>query len=236
MDLRHLFLHLVRFVVLSCATYGSLRAGTIDPSTPDSQYVEFGQKFPYVVQLSSKVACQNPECEFKSHDYKGSAVVIRPHWLLTAAHVVRDGTAHKAILGDKTEYELPHVVWHKDFDDKSFGVNDIAICYSPKELDMEFYPKLYRKDDEVGKAITISGWGFHGTFYTGAQKHDGKRRAGQNVITGVQRSSLTCLPRRANKFPLEFMIAPGDSGGGMFIGNELAGTNSFLMEIGRAHV
>ena len=32
-----------------------------------------------------------------------------------------------------------------------------------------------------------------------------------------------------DKFPLEFMIAPGDSGGGMFIGNKLAGINSFLM-------
>lgn len=231
MDLYHLFLHLVRFVVLGFAAYSSLSAGTIDPNTPDSKYVEFGKKFHNVIGISAKVKCLNPECEFKEHKQKGSAVVIRPHWILTAAHVVRDATHHTAILADKTERDLSHVVWHKDFDDKQFGVNDIALCYSPTKIAMEFYPSLYTKSDEVGKAITFAGWGFSGTFHSGATTGDGRRRAGQNVIVGAQKSVLLCAPRRVNKFPLEFMIAPGDSGGGMFIGNELAGINSFLMAV-----
>lgn len=229
MDLYHLFLHLIKFVVLGFAAYSSLYAGTIDPNTPDSKYVEFGKQFHNVIGISAKVKCLNPECEFKSHAQKGSAVVIRPHWILTAAHVVQGGTSHTAILADKTEHELAHVIIHAEFDDKTFGVNDIALCYSPKELTMEFYPPLYSKDDELGKAITFAGWGFSGTFHTGALTSDGKRRAGQNVISGITRTALLCAPRRLNKFPLEFMIAPGDSGGGMFIGNELAGINSFLM-------
>jgi hypothetical protein len=229
MDLYHLFLHLVKFVVLGLATYGSLKAGTIDPQTPDEKYVAFGGKFPNVVGLLSDIKCDNPDCDVKVHSQYGSAVVIRPHWILTAAHVVRDASQHRAVLADKTEYALPHVVWHKDFDDKSFGKNDIALCYSPKKITMAFYPELYAKDNELGKPITIAGWGFTGTFHTGAKQHDGRRRAGQNVISGVQPSVLVCAPRRLGKFPLEFMIASGDSGGGMFIGNELAGINSFLM-------
>jgi hypothetical protein len=229
MDLYRLFLHLVRFVVLGFAAYGRLSAGTIDPHTPDSKYIEFGKKFHNVVGISAQVKCLNPECEFKEHKQQGSAVVIRPHWLLTAAHVVRDGTKHTALLADKVEQDLSHVVCHEDFDDSKFGVHDIALCYSPKEIAMEFYPPLYTKSDELGKPITFAGWGFSGTFYTGATKSDGLRRAGQNVVAGTQPSVLLCEPRRVNKFPLEFMIAPGDSGGGMFIGNELAGINSFLL-------
>lgn len=229
MDLRHLFLHLVRFVVLSCATYGSLRAGTIDPDTPDSKYVEFGKKFHNVVGIAAQVPCDKPECPVKSHAHLGSAVVIRPNWLLTAAHVVHSGTSYRALLAGEEVYDLPHVVWHKDFDDTKFGINDIAICYSPRRLEMEFYPPLYGKSDELGKPITFAGWGFTGTFHTGAIRSDGLRRAGHNVISETQRTVLVCEPRRRNKFPLEFMIAPGDSGGGMFIGNELAGINSFLM-------
>lgn len=229
MDLYHLFLHLIKFVVLGLATYGSLRAGTIDPQTPDEKYVAFGEKFHNVVGLSSDIKCENPDCDMKVHTQHGSAVVIQPHWVLTAAHVVRGASKHRAVLADKTAYELPYVVWPTDFDDSTFGKHDIALCYSPKKIVMEFYPELYAKDDELGKPITIAGWGFTGTFYTGAKNMDSRRRAGQNVISGVQPHVLVCTARRVNKFPLEFMIAPGDSGGGMFIGNSVAGINSFLM-------
>lgn len=232
MDLYHLFWHLVKFVVLGFATYGSLRAGTIDPGTPDSKYVEFGTKFHSVVKLYSDIKCDNPDCDVKVHTQHGSAVVIHPNWVLTAAHVVKGAANHVAILAEPAkhlEYKLPHIVVHPDFNDKTFGQHDIALCYSPRTIELEFYPALYAKDDELRKPITMAGWGFTGTFSTGARQHDGKRRGGQNVISGVQPRVLVCTARRLNKFPLEFMIAPGDSGGGMFIGDELAGINSFLM-------
>lgn len=229
MDASHLFWHLIRFVVLWAVAAGQLWAGTIDPNTPDSKYIAFGTKFPNVVELISNVKCHNPECNGKEHRQKGSAVVIRPHWLLTAAHVVQEGTGHTAILADKTEYALPHVIWHKDYDEQICGINDIALCYSAQKIEMEFYPALYAKSDELGKSITFAGWGSHGTFSTGAKHFDNQRRAGQNKISSTQRNVLVCTPRTTNKFPLEFMIASGDSGGGMFIGNELAGISSFLM-------
>lgn len=232
MDIPHLFWHLIRFVVVWAASYSYVFAGTMDPNTPDANYIAFGAKFPNVIVLTGQIPCDNPDCTVKVHTQKGSAVVIRPHWVLTAAHVVLGATEHLAMVLEDTkliEYRLPLVVPHKDFDNTTFGVHDIALCYSPKKIEMEFYPALYAKDDELGKPITFAGWGAYGTFLTGATKFDDKRRAGQNKISAVVRTSLLCTPRRSGRYPLEFMIASGDSGGGMFIGNELAGINSFLM-------
>jgi hypothetical protein len=77
--------------------------------------------------------------------------------------------------------------------------------------------------------VTLAGFGFRGTFHTGMAESDGKRRAGSNKISGLERSVLVCDPSTENKTALEFLITPGDSGGGLFIGNKLAGVHSFLM-------
>lgn len=199
-------------------------AGTRDPNTPDEKYVEFGKSFPWVVSIENTIDCEN--CK-KTHAQLASAVLIRPNWALTAAHVIKDAKDNVLIVGEK-RHPVTHAVYHQDFRDNRVGFHDIALCYSPDEFGLEFYTPLYKKTDEVGKAITIAGWGSTGTFLTGAGSTDGKKRAGHNRISGEYSTVLTCSPARPKKFPLEFMIAPGDSGGGMFIGNELAGINSFL--------
>jgi hypothetical protein len=145
--------------------------------------------------------------------------------------VVKD-TTEPAILreGRDKPFPLQTVIAHKDFQDDNFGFYDLALGYSPEDFKAEFYPELYRDSDELGKAITFSGYGLHGTFHTGCTSSDGHRRAGHNKIDGQERGVLVCSPTSGvGRFPLEFMIAPGDSGGGMFIGNKLAGINSFLM-------
>lgn len=212
----------VSILILFSATVSF--AGTRDPHTPDEQYVEFGESFPWVVQISNTIDCQ--KCK-EVHPQLASAVIIRPNWALTAAHVVKDTTENVIVIGEK-RHEVTYRVWHRDFEEAKAGFHDIALCYTPTEFGLEFYVPLYKKTDEVGKAITIAGWGSTGTFLTGAGRVDGKRRAGHNRIDSEQNAVLICTPARPKKFPLEFMIAPGDSGGGMFIGNELAGINSFL--------
>lgn len=226
MDVREFLIRLVRFVVLSLAGAQLACAGTRDPNTPDSKYVEFGQQFPSVLKL--RAVHQNPA----EHDGKpvyqyGSAVAIRPHWVLTAAHVLTD-TTQPAVIKDENVHPITLIVCHADFKEDTLGYYDIAICYSPRAFDLKFYPPLNRDTDEIGKAATIAGYGLHGTFYTGATQSDMLRRAGHNKIDGIERGCLICTPSREGKFPLEFIIAPGDSGGGLFIGNKLAGINSFL--------
>lgn len=207
-------------------------AGTRDPNTPDSKYVEFGKQFPSVVRIKAMGKCENPNCPLKEkeHEQFGSGVVIAPHWVITAAHVLKDTREPRVLKDDGTEYRLRHVIIHDEFDDSKIGFHDLALGYTEEDFKLEFYTPLYTDLDELGKPITIAGYGLHGTFSTGAKDSDGKKRGGHNKIDGSQRSVLVCSPSSgSSRMPLEFMIAPGDSGGGMFIGNKLAGINSFLM-------
>jgi hypothetical protein len=215
----------VSILILISATLSF--AGTRDPHTPDERYIEFGKSFPWVVQITNSIDCK--KCE-KVHQQLASAVLIRPNWALTAAHVVKDTTENIIIVGEK-KHPIAYKVWHRDFEEAHAGFHDIALCYSPTDFGLKFYTPLYKKSDEVGRAITIAGWGASGTFITGAAFSDNKRRAGHNKIDTEENAVLICRPARPKKFPLEFMIAPGDSGGGMFIGNELAGINSFLAAV-----
>jgi hypothetical protein len=206
--------------------------GTRDPDTPDEKYVEFGKSFPCVARLKARVDCDKPDCPQREHDQYGSAVIIRGHWILTAAHVVADTKQQIVVTADGTEYPLQHVIVHGDFKDGNIGYHDLALGYSPKDFRLDFYCPLYTDHDELGKAITFAGFGVTGTFLTGGKTSDGQRRAGHNKIAGQERAVLVCTPRKGReRLPLEFMIAPGDSGGGMFIGNKLAGINSFLMAV-----
>lgn len=223
----------IRTLVIAVVLWlpGELAAGTRDPHTPDAKYVEFGQQFPMVQRFRAVAVVPDPKQpdQPKIQLQYGSAVIIRPHWVLTAAHMAQN-TADHTLLKDEQEYPLPHVVWPKDYKEENVGFADIALCYSPTEFKLAFYPALYRDENEVGKAVTIAGYGITGTFLTGCTVSDGKKRAGHNTLEYFDRGVVVCQPRKgAARLPLEFMLAPGDSGGGMFIGNELAGINSFVM-------
>jgi len=220
---------LLIFLCLAGVSGGPITAGTRDPETPDEKYVEFGKKFPFVRRIRAEERA--PKDPKAIHVFYGSAVMIRPHWVLTAAHVLID-VAQPTILGDEldpTEYPIQHTISHPLFDDGKNGYYDIALCYSAKDLGLTFYPALYTETDELGKEATMAGFGFQGTFHTGMAEQDGKRRAGSNKITSLERSVLVCDPSMYQKTVLEFLITPGDSGGGLFIGNKLAGIHSFLM-------
>ena len=77
----------------------------------------------------------------------------------------------------------------------------------------------------------MAGWGFTGTFNTGIEKADGKRRAGSNFIDRTERKILVCSPskRHEKTTELEYLIGSGDSGGGLFIDNKLAGIHSSVI-------
>jgi hypothetical protein len=219
------FLLALGFVLFSAATL----AGTRDPETQDEKYVEFGKKFPFVRKIRAQERA--PKDPKAVHVYYGSAVMIKPHWVLTAAHVLIN-VDQPTILGDEldpVEYPIQHTISHPLFDDGRNGYYDIALCYSAKDLGLDFYPALNTDTDELGKDATLAGFGFQGTFHTGMVEQDGKRRAGSNKISSLERSVLVCDPSKDSKTALEFLITPGDSGGGLFIGNKLAGIHSFLM-------
>lgn len=201
--------------------------GTIDPNIPDAKYIEYAEDFAYVGKLCGLYEDGTRFC--------ASAVAIDDHHILTAAHVVKNSQSCVVYFKDK-EFCLKSVIIHKDFETK-FGVADIAIGYSKESFDLEFYPALYNDEDEVGKVCSISGYGITGTFTTGAMISDQKRRAGSNIIDNIDEDMLICSPSKPhehNRTSLEFFIASGDSGGGLFIGNRLAGINSCVMAVDRS--
>jgi len=190
MNIDAILAHLLRYVAFAFVTSTAF-AGTIDPNTPDAQYIEFGKQFPCVVRIRAE--------QYQQKD-------------------------------DNTEFPLTKIFVHPDFKEDNLGHFDIALGYSPKDFDLEFYCPLYTDNDELGKAVTIAGYGIQGTFFSGAKLADEKKRAGHNRVEGIERSALICRPSSGrSRFPLEFIITPGDSGGGLFIENKLAGINSFLM-------
>ena len=205
--------------LLSCAILYSLSyGGTIDPSTPDSKYVEYGSKFHSVVKICGSYEDGRLFC--------ASACLIDDYNFLTAAHRQEGQTTQEGQTNPEEEVEQ-----------KEFGFGDIAIGYSEKPFGLKHYPPLYEKEDEAGKLCSISGYGLTGTFHTGIKKSDNKKRAGSNKVDITSEDKIICSPSKRNDSgytSLEFMIGSGDSGGGLFIDGKLAGINSCVMAVGRS--
>ena len=211
------------FLILAIfCTYVS--SGTIDPGTLDSKYIEYGSKFKCVVRICGKSK--------EGLNYCASAVVVNKHWIITAAHVVKDCVSVKIKDFKDKEYCVTKVIVHEDYHEDNFGHNDIAVGYVEEEINSDFYPELYSDSDEVGKVCAIAGYGITGTFSTGTHTSDSNKRGGSNKIDKIDRQLLICSPSRpgaSDKTSLEFLIGHGDSGGGLFIDKKLAGINSCVM-------
>lgn len=199
-------------------------AGTIHPLTPDEKYIEYGKKFTNVVQVCGSYEDKSMFC--------ASAVIIDKNWIVTAAHVIKKSKICIVHHKDSDRaFSVSEVICHTDFNDDKFGIADIALGYVEKDMTLDFYPDLYTDNDEVGKICSIAGYGLTGNFKTGAIKSDGFKRAGSNKIDSIDRDLLICSPSSIGRTELEFLICSGDSGGGLFIGNKLAGINSCVLAI-----
>lgn len=199
-------------------------SGTIDPFTPDSKYLEYGAKFRCVVKIVGKTHDQK--------NYAASAVIIDKNWIVTAAHVVQGCESVSVINDNGSEYFLSKIIIHENFDENIFGTADIALGYSAKDIECDFFPQLYTEQNEIGKICSIAGYGFTGTFNGGSLKSDNNKRAGSNMVDKIDKELLICTPSRRNskdRTALEFLISHGDSGGGLFIDQKLAGINSCVI-------
>lgn len=211
------------FIIVIYNDRDILLAGTIDPKVPDQSYVEYAKSFNYIGKVRGN--------DKNSKVFVASGVCVSPNIILTAAHVLKD-TSTSAFILDDTKYPLCKIKCHEEFNDNVFGYYDIAIGYTEKPILLNFYPELYESSDEEHKLCCISGYGLTGTFNTGAKKYDDIRRAGSNMIDRIDRQLLICSPSllgSKNHTSLEFLIASGDSGGGLFIDGKLAGINSCVI-------
>lgn len=210
-------------LVIFSIIYGSnCFSGTIDPNTPDKHYIEYGLKFPYIAQLIGRKTDNSP--------YSGSAVAYRSNIIITAAHLFHENKEAAIICNNKV-IPIKKIVIHKDYNYEKFGKHDIAVCLLSEDIGLDWYPEIYTEDTEIGSICSMAGFGATGTFITGIKKHGAEKRAGSNFIDATDPFLLFCSPSLShNKTQLEFLIAPGDSGGGLFIGNKLAGIHSGVIE------
>jgi hypothetical protein len=214
-------------ILLGLILSTSLFAGTRDPSVPDEKYLEYGSKFKCVLSICGIYDDGGLFC--------ASCVVIEPRWVITAAHVVK-GAKHCGIATENSDVILIEKIFcHEDYNG-TFGKADIALCYLKEPINLDFYPELYSDKEEVGKACSISGYGLTGTFVTGQNFSDGKKRAGSNIVEKIENDLLVCTPTKKGQgraTTLEYLICSGDSGGGLFIDQKLAGINSCVFTVGK---
>jgi hypothetical protein len=211
-------------LILSLIISSTLYAGTIDPNQSDLAHIQYGAKHECVAKITGTYKKDN-----KTTNFFASSVIIKPRIFLTAAHIVDGATDIFIVDNSGNKIPVKSALYLDRWDSNKVGPHDIAIGLLEKDIQLAFYPTLYEKDDEVGKTCSLAGFGITGNYMQGSKISDDKKRAGSNIIDEIFNGMLSTSVGNKNKTSLEFLIAHGDSGGGLFIDQKLAGIHSGIM-------
>lgn len=216
---------------LQTSTWGA----TIRDDQPGSSYLDLASTQDYL----------SVGLFVNSWGYTGCATLIAPDWVLTAAHNLTAASSGIFTINGNS-YPTSELIRHPSWDGNAFNGYDLALVRLSAPVAGVTPTALFTSTSEFGQVATFVGYGFTGTGLTGWQSLDNQKRAFQNVIDGDFGNPSVFLgsdfdnPHTTadNAFgdsialTLEGCVAPGDSGGGVFltVGSQsyLAGVISFV--------
>ncbi|MBM3584839.1 MAG: trypsin-like serine protease [Alphaproteobacteria bacterium] len=231
----------VALVVAALA--GSAQAGVIRYDVADPTHLNFGAdpRFASVGQIKGKTS---------TFSFNAAGRLIASNWVLTAAHVVDRATSMDFKVGGGT-YQASSWFTFPDWNGNLSAGYDMALIRFDVDLTAATGIALARRftrTDEIGRTGHAVGFGRTGTGLTGAVTSDQKKRAGSNkidklmvtpgatdriLLSDFDRPGMSSESSMGSSTPIsrEFLIAAGDSGGGLFVNFDgafgLAGVHSF---------
>ena len=206
---------------------------TIRDDQPDSSYLDLAKTLDYA-----------PVGTFVG-GLSGSATLIAPDWVLTAAHNLVAATSATFTINGTT-YTSTELYRNPGWNGNALNGYDFGLVHLSTLVTGVAPATLYNGSSEFGQIATFVGFGLTGTGLTGYRTLDNQERAFQNIIDGDFGNPSVLLgcdfdnPHSTadNAFgdaiplSLEGSVAPGDSGGGVFLTissqTYLAGVISFV--------
>jgi hypothetical protein len=234
---------LLSLVVALVLAAGALPASaiTIRADRPQKVYLDLGRQPEYA-------SVGRIDETFGSSASFGSGTLIAPEWVLTAAHIADDATAISFTIGG-ARYDAAQWFVHPSWTGNLLAGFDVGLLKLATPVSGVTPAIRYTGDAELGTVGTLVGYGLTGTGLTAATTTDGRKRAAQNMVDAYYAGSaatarilLVDFDNPASRLDshcgsaapldLEGLIAAGDSGGGLFVGDgadaRLVGVASYI--------